>query len=398
MRAIGVYTVALLALVACSDPNAEANKLFVEATQRIEQAQSEQDARKLLNLLTDAHDRIEKIIKSYATESIAVQLASGQAIGNISRTNNKENKEAAELLVEAATLIEQAQREQNPWRRAIVLREVVGSIEKIGERHSVTVVAARWLSRQATEAISASSLRDCDVCPEMMAIPAGSFTMGSPNNEPGRDSSEGPQHWVTIPQPFAVGKFEVTFEQWDVCVAQGGCAGYRPSDEGWGRGHRPAINVTWSHARQYIDWLSGKTGKSYRLLSEAEWEYAARAGTTPAWSCGAQESCVGEIGWFGGHANDRTQPVGGKRANGFGLHDMAGNVWEWVEDCWHRTYAGAPLDGSAWVTGGDCGQRVLRGGSWDDLPRDLRSANRDGDSSDHRYLNIGFRVARTLEP
>lgn len=231
----------------------------------------------------------------------------------------------------------------------------------------------------------------------MVVIPAGSFTMGSPANEPGRDGDEGPQHPVSIPRPFAVGKFEVTFDQWDACVAGGGCAGYRPSDNGWGRGNRPAINVSWSDAKQYVEWLGRKTGKPYRLLSEAEWEYAARAGTVTSWSCGSSESCLTAAGWHSGNAGGRTQAVGTKSANGFGLHDMHGNVWEWTEDCWHDSYAGAPADGSAWTSGGNCWSRVLRGGSWYLDPGYLRSASRYWDLTGGRGSYFGFRLARTLD-
>ena len=237
--------------------------------------------------------------------------------------------------------------------------------------------------------------RDCADCPEMVAVPVGSFMMGSPENEQGRSSTEGPQHLVTISRSFSVGKYEVTFDQWDACVAQGGCGGYRPSDFGWGRGARPVINVSWDDAKAYVAWLSRKTGKTYRLLSESEWEYSARGGTTTAWACGAQESCIGEIAWGSSNSGVRTQDVGGKRANAFGLHDMTGNVWEWVEDCYHASYAGAPGDGGAWTTGGDCGLRVLRGGSWNNYPWYLRAANRGRYSTGLRYFFAGFRVART---
>ena len=184
-----------------------------------------------------------------------------------------------------------------------------------------------------------------------------------PTPEEGRYDDEGPVRRVTIAAPFAVGKYEVTFAQWDACAASGGCGGYRPDDEGWGRGDRPATDVSWVSAKGYVRWLSEETGKDYRLLSEAEWEYAA--------------------------------PAGSFAANGFGLHDMHGNVWEWVEDCWNDSYRGAPSDGSAWMSG-DCSVRVLRGGSGSDEPRNLRSTVRDGSGTGTRYNTLGFRVARTL--
>ncbi len=231
----------------------------------------------------------------------------------------------------------------------------------------------------------------------MVVVPAGKFTMGSPATERGRDDDEGPQHEVTIAKSFAVAKFDVTFADWDACVAVGGCP--RLSDGGFGRGTMPAINVSWDEARQYVAWLTKMTHEPYRLLSEAEWEYTARAGTTTAYYWG---DAIGK-----GNANcdgcgsqwdaKQTSPVGSFEPNGFGLYDMAGNVWQWVEDCHHDDYNDAPRDGSAW-TSGDCSLRVVRGGSWYSDPRILRSAVRDGFSTDSRNGSLGFRVGRTLTP
>ena len=240
----------------------------------------------------------------------------------------------------------------------------------------------------------------------MVVVPAGSFTMGSPASEEGRDADEGRQHRVTIAAPFAVGKYEVTFAEWDACVSAGGCGGYRPDDRGWGRGQRPAINVSWRDAKAYVGWLSRKTGERYRLLSEAEWEYAARAGTTGPFHFGLTIS-TDQANYNGNHTygsgrkgvyRKKTVPVGSFPANGFGLHNVHGNVWEWVEDCRHGSYAGAPADASAWASGGDCDKRVLRGGSWDYRPGVLRSANRFWISTENRNDINGFRIARTLTP
>ena len=238
--------------------------------------------------------------------------------------------------------------------------------------------------------------------PEMVVIPAGRFRMGCVSGGECSDS-EFPVHEVAIPQPFAVSKYEATFEDWDACVAGGACGGYHPGDEGWGRGRRPVINVSWDDAREYVAWLSGQTGAEYRLLSEAEWEYAARAGSQTAYSwgndIGVNRANCGDWGSSLGACGDRwevTAPVGSFEPNPFGVHDMHGNVWEWVEDCWNGGYAGAPTDGRAWRSG-DCTQRVLRGGSWG-LPRYLRSAYRNRFTSGNRKFNNGFRVARTLTP
>ncbi len=250
--------------------------------------------------------------------------------------------------------------------------------------------------------------RDCEECPELVVIPAGSFMMGSPSQEEGRLDREGPVHRVRIPKPLAVGKYEVTFEEWDACVSSGGCGGHRPSDMGWGRGDRPVIKVSWEDARAYVAWLSRKTGKRYRLLSESEWEYAARAGTMGPFHFGETIS-TNEANYDGNYTYGRgrkgryrkeTTPVGIFAVNGFGLHDVHGNVWEWVEDCWNGEngdYEGAPNDGSAWDTG-NCGERVLRGGSWGLEPRILRSAFRSWLPAFIRSHYSGFRILRTLTP
>ena len=246
--------------------------------------------------------------------------------------------------------------------------------------------------------------RDCPECPEMVEVPAGSFMMGSPESEEGRFGNEGPVHRVTIARPFAVGVYEVTFDEWDACVSDGGCGGYRPPniiergrDEG--RGRRPVINVSWDDAQAYVAWLSGRTGEAYRLLSESEWEYVARAGTATRYWWGNEigrnrANCVGDRC---GDSYDYTAPVGSFPANPFGLYDVHGNVGEWVEDCWNSSYRGAPSDGSAWESG-DCSRwRMQRGGSWATNRRFLRSASRSGYASSRYYIN-GIRVARTLTP
>ena len=244
------------------------------------------------------------------------------------------------------------------------------------------------------------TFKECANCPEMVVVPSGSFTMASPPSEPGHSADEGPQHMVTIARPFAVGRFEVTFDEWDACVADGGCNGYRPSDEGWGRGRRPVINVSWDDAIAYVDWLSKRTGKQYRLLSGAEYEYATRAGTQTAYPWGNAIGTNNANCHACGSRWDakQTAPVGSFAANGFGLYDMVGNVREWTEDCYHYSYSGAPADGSAWIEGGSCYSRVVRGGSWLLAPAFLRSASRYWFTGDYRLNYLGFRVARTLAP
>jgi formylglycine-generating enzyme required for sulfatase activity len=236
-------------------------------------------------------------------------------------------------------------------------------------------------------------------CPQMIVIPAGSFTMGSPATEPGHQSAEDPQHTVTIAKPFAASKFAVTFADWDACAAYGTCSPHI-SDSGWGRGQQPVVNITWDDAQRYVDWLSMMTGKPYRLLSEAEYEYAARGGTQTAYPWGDQIG-VGNADCNGcGSRWDNIQPapVGSFAANRFGLYDMVGNTNAWIEDCMHINYQGAPTDGSAWIDGGDCQLRLGRGGYFGTLPAGLRSATRYRDPPDMRASVLGFRVARTLAP
>jgi formylglycine-generating enzyme required for sulfatase activity/uncharacterized caspase-like protein len=236
------------------------------------------------------------------------------------------------------------------------------------------------------------TFKDCPECPEMVLVPAGEFMMGSPPNEEGRQKDEGPQRIVVIAKALAVGRFEVTFAEWDTCVAASGCK-HKPGDEGWGRGKRPAINVSWEDAKEYVTWLTRKSGRAYRLLSETEWEYAARAGTTTAFSTGQTittdqanfDHTYGKslTGSFTGVYRQKTIEVGSLNTpNAFGLHDMHGNVSEWVEDCYQNA---------------SCSSRVVRGGSWNNHPVVLRSASRIGVDPGLRHFGRGFRVARTLD-
>ena len=232
-----------------------------------------------------------------------------------------------------------------------------------------------------------SAFRDCDNCPEMVVLPAGSFLMGSPPGEAGRGADEGPVHRITIAKPFAVGKFELSFAQWDACAADGGCGRYRPDSHGWPRPELSVRTVNWNEAKAYVTWLSAKTGKEYRLLSEAEWEYAARAGTTTPYPFG---TTVAAYVYQGGPAGD---PV--SAPNAFGLVNMNSNLIEWVEDRYHPTYAGAPENGEAW-TAGEGTDRVLRGGTWNNKVGVARSAMRGSVDPVHREWDVGFRVARSL--
>jgi len=268
------------------------------------------------------------------------------------------------------------------------------ALEALSPQKRLAVPPVVWAAPGAL-----TEFKDCEACPQMVLIPAGEFTMGSPPSEQQAEA----QHRVTIATPFAIGKFEVTFDEWEACVADGGCGGYRPGDEGFGRGRRPVINVSWDDAAAYADWLSRKTGKRYRLIAEAEWEYAARAHTTTMFFFGdtispRDANYDGSSDGSGpSEVNRQTPlPVGSFASNAFGLHDMHGNVAEWVADCWHPEYtARAPADGSAWLEG-NCNGRVVRGGSWGDSQEELRSAGRTGGYKEDQFDTTGFRIARTL--
>ncbi|CAA7627866.1 Sulfatase modifying factor 1 (fragment) [Candidatus Terasakiella magnetica] len=237
-----------------------------------------------------------------------------------------------------------------------------------------------------------SVFRDCADCPEMVVIPPGSFMMGSEDE----DSEVKPVHRVTISRPFAVGKYAVTQAEWEAVM------GSNPS---YFKGpHNPIEQVSWNEAQDFVNRLNAKvrsvvqvsTGGNgpYRLLTEAEWEYAARAGTTTKWYCGDSESCLSSVAVYAFNSNRRTAPVGSKSPNAFGLYDMHGNVWQGVQDCYVDSYAGAPSDGSA-ESASYC-IRVYRGGSWGDPPRRLPSAFRSRYDPDYRFYTLGFRLARTL--
>jgi formylglycine-generating enzyme required for sulfatase activity len=234
--------------------------------------------------------------------------------------------------------------------------------------------------------------KDCPSCPEMVVLPAGKFSMGSDVA-----SDETPIHAVALSKPFAAGRFEVTFAEWDACVADGVCR-HEAADQGWGRDRRPVIDVSWTDvATEFLPWLSRKAGRPYRLLSEAEWEYAARAGSRGTYAWGddiglARANCDGcGSNWD----NRQTAPVGSFEPNAFGLYDMHGNVWEWTQDCYVDSYVRAPANGSA-RTDAKCRTHVVRGGGWSDRSRYLRSAIRYGDAPGYRGTYVGFRVARKL--
>jgi formylglycine-generating enzyme required for sulfatase activity len=270
------------------------------------------------------------------------------------------------------------------------------------ETEGVSPIPERALQEAASKlnpgTVFRDTLKDGSQGPEMVVIPSGTFKMGNIQGK-GRDDNEKPVHTVSIAKPFVIGRYETTFEDYDRFA----WATSRPipNDEGWGRGRQPAINVSWNDAVEYAMWLSEQTGKRYRLPTEAEWEYAARAGTETEYWWGTKmrsgmANCRGGDSRWG---EKQTSPVGSFQPNPFSLYDTAGNVWEWVEDCWHENYKGAPTDGSAWLEAnvGDYGERVMRDGSWSNTPEFLRASFRSGVNAGYRSVSIGFRLALDVD-
>ena len=250
----------------------------------------------------------------------------------------------------------------------------------------------RPLSRSEESAlVPLDRFKECDFCPVMIVVPAGRFTMGASADEAGSTADERPQHQVTFPR-FSVGRFPVSLDEWNACVVGKGCS-FRPSDptsSEW----KPVTNIQWAEAKEYVEWLSRATGKPYRLLSESEREYVARAGTTTAF-------------WWGdSFAIDRVEerqlagtnspPPRPSLPNPWGIYEVHGSVYDWVEDCWHDTYQGAPADGSAWIEG-DCSRHVLRGGSFSRAMQTRRAAARIWFGPENRMRYMSVRVARTLQ-
>jgi formylglycine-generating enzyme required for sulfatase activity len=280
-------------------------------------------------------------------------------------------------------------------RRKAATIAAFAALGAIGLASAWHALAPRFRSAPSAEILPLRVFRDCPDCPELVEIPPGAFERGSPPGEHGHQASEGPVTRVNIARGFALGRYPLTFAEWDHCLREGACK-HKPNDRGWGRGTGPVFYVSWKDAQDYLAWLGARTGKAYRLPSEAEWEYAARAGSSTAYPWGddpnrGMANCKG----CSDAASDRTTPVGSFPPNRFNLFDMHGNVWQWVADCWNASYAGAPADGSPRLTG-ECDKAVVRGGAWGLAPGDARSARREGDNKDLRSGRRGFRVARDL--
>ena len=381
------------ARAAAAEREAERLRASEQARQQAEAAQKEAERKAAARRAAAAKE---------AEKRAAVRAAASQATA----ARIKEDQEAAErdAAARAAAARELAAREaaaREIAAREAALREAsakeaaarAASQEEARYQAQWKRVAPRDLRQASVPARpGGSAFRDCSDCPEMVWLPPGRFVMGE------GAAMEGARAEVSINYALAVGRFEVTFSEWDACAADGGCR-RRPADAGWGRGSQPVINISWTDAKQYAAWLSHRTGKRYRLLTEAEWEYAARSGTDSRYWWGnhtgnGEANCY-DCGskWDGRQA----APVGRFSPNPFGLHDMHGNVSEWVEDCYRDRHREAPGDGKAWMQ--DCGAlseaRMVRGGAWRSTSRSTRATARSSAAQHYFDNQIGFRVART---
>ena len=346
-------------------------------TQRIrdEEARLETDAEEAQRLVDEA--QAQRIRDEEATRE--ADDAEAQRLANEAEAKRVRDAEAQRLANEA---------EARRVRDAEAQR-----LANEAEARRIRDAEAQRLADEAEAQRQAEAARQ-PLLPKMVVIPGGQFTMGSPTSEKDRSNTEGPQRQVNVPT-FAIGKYEVTFAEYDRCTNAGYCP--RPEDDGSGRGSRPVVNVSWDDAVAYANWLSQVSGNQYRLPTEAEWEYAAKGGGVgQIWAGTSRQSELGAYAWYADNSSKITHIVGEKLPNGLGLHDMSGNVWEWVQDCWHGNYRGAPRDGSAWMEArnGECGNPVARGGSWFYPPFGQRTASRFRSDTGHRGGSVGFRLAQ----
>lgn len=321
-------------------------------------------------LRREAAEREQSLIKKKAErkQNLAREEAEREKLRRANEALEKEREEHRKKVLKKAM----------PWVVAatLLVSVIIGFVIR---DHSIREESVR-LAWQATGKV----IKDCAECPEMVAIPAGSFEMGSTGPK-----GEQPIHHVTV-GGFLLSRTEITQRQWRAVMSSNPSRFARCGDD------CPVESVSWDDAQKYAKRLSQKTGETYRLPSEAEWEYAARAGSRGEWSFGDNESQLGQCAWFSDNSTYKTQPVAQKKPNVVGLYDMHGNVGEWTQDVRHENYQGAPSDGSAWMSGGDQAFRVIRGGSWGNGAGYCRSANRYYDGPGNHDNGVGFRIARTL--
>jgi formylglycine-generating enzyme required for sulfatase activity len=359
---------------------AAADRDFVEASAaEDDKHRSEADARER------ALQARERAVHAAELERATAELASSRSRENAARMTAASARGRTKLVAALAGVI------------FAVLGFANQSYLAIQVRRLSDIYMPSVLTREVEVALKPrDAFQECASCPEMVVIPSGTFSLETiEQDDPDLSDEKAVAHPIIIRTEFAVSKFEITFDNWDACVAHGGCTS-RPSDDGWGRGRHPVINVNWNRAKQYVTWLSKLTGKEYRLLTETEWEFAARGGTTTRWSFGDDDAMLDAYAWYMGNSNLRNHPVGEKKPNPFGLYDIHGGVTEWVEDCFNYSFKETPVDGSANISG-DCTRRVVRGGSFRYAGTTTYSAYRDRGSIDIALPNIGFRIARTLK-
>ncbi len=304
------------------------------------------------------------------------------------RVSEQRRVAEAKAAADAKLAAEQADQEKTrtelaDWERAKAINTWLGYAEFIGKRPEGRFVTLAKLTQSKLPLQPGMTFKDCPECPEMVVIPAGSFEMGSNSGS----SDEKPAHSIKIGKAFALAKTEVTQAQWKAIM------GSNPSHFASCGDNCPVEKVNWNDAQDYVRKLSQRTGKTYRLPSETEWEYACRAGGTHIY-CGSND--VDSVAWYYKNSGSKSHGVASKQANAWGLADLSGNVWEWTEDCYHTDYSVAPSDGSAWTTGCFQDRRVLRGGSWTGISQFTRATYRNADRSESRDSSSGFRPARML--
>ncbi|WP_295399525.1 SUMF1/EgtB/PvdO family nonheme iron enzyme [uncultured Thiocystis sp.] len=374
-----------------------ANEQTPMDNQAIQPPIPQEELLRFLELGIDARtDDYLRQLARIAAQAASVVETSAKLSARVDRLEQREQLLAAQLKQQSQQFTEQSRDVAKTLQRLndqIERRERMRQLLKSQNLHGQPPAVVERFRREIAEALSLSvvfhhPLKDGGKGPEMLIIPPGHFLMGAPNDEQDRQHDEGPQHPVTLASAFAIGSCAVTFNEYDAFCRQSGQE--KPHDQGWGRGWMPAINVTWNAAQTYCVWLTEQTGFVYRLPSEAEWEYAARAGSASAfwWGNGIDTRWAS----YAGEKRTCTVPVKQFASNSFGLYQVHGNVREWCQDRWHGSYAGAPPDGSAWETNAETEDRVLRGGSWRDSPMRCRAASRFR-APDRRYdCYYGFRV------
>lgn len=385
-------------------PAIEADRMLVRAERQIKDGDFAAALETLDGILSlqEKHDLEVPVEFWFKHAQVAQQAGKNSKAASSALLYLEKAGQQGEHYLEALRLLDEADEEV---RKAVDAAEKEQAAKEEMKEKRIRAERRARQRKQRAEKVAQSTVsagfqpgmhfKECGACPLMVVLPPGHYYMG------GFGDDNSPAHPVVISDPFAVSKYELAFLHWDACVADGGCNGHRPNDQGWGRDSRPVVAVSWDDAISYVTWLSLKTGAKYRLLSESEWEYSARASTVDStnfsWGDDLGRDRANCDGCGSLWDDEMSAPVGNFAANNFGLHDMHGNVQEWVQDCWKNNYVDAPSDGAAWELS-YCAERVTRGGSFSEPERAMRSSERYWGGSSDRYSNVGFRVARDLVP